>query len=58
MLIVWGKNDPFFPEPGAQAYKRDVKVIDYHILDTGHFPLEEDAPFIIGKMRDFLKTIQ
>ena len=55
MLIVWGKNDAFFPTPGAEAYKRDVKNIDYHILNTGHFALEEEAPFIIGKMRSFLK---
>ena len=58
MLITWGKNDPFFTESGAQAYKRDVKNIDYHILDTGHFPLEEDSQFITAKMRDFLKTIK
>lgn len=54
MLIVWGKNDAFFPEPGAQAYKRDVSQIDYNILDTGHFALEEEAAFIIGKMQHFL----
>lgn len=56
MLIVWGKNDAFFPEPGAEAYKRDVKDIDYNILDTGHFALEEDAPFIINKMRNFMNV--
>lgn len=55
MLIVWGKNDAFFPVPGAQAYKQDVKDIDYHILDTGHFALEEESVFIIGKMRSFLE---
>ena len=56
MLIVWGKNDAYFPEPGAEAYKRDVKNIDYNILDTGHFALEEEATFIINKMRQFLNT--
>ncbi len=56
MLIVWGKNDAFFPVPGAEAYKRDVKDIDYNILDTGHFALEEESEFIIAKMRHFLKT--
>lgn len=55
MLIVWGKNDAFFPEPGAKAYKRDVKNIDYNILNTGHFALEEESEFIIQKMRNFLK---
>lgn len=53
-LIVWGKNDAFFPEPGAEAYKRDLKNIDYNILDTGHFPLEEEGPFIIKKIREFM----
>lgn len=56
MLLVWGKNDAFFPVPGAEGYKRDVKDIDYNILDTGHFALEEEAPFIIAKMRQFMKT--
>lgn len=55
MLIVWGKNDAFFPEAGAEGYKKDVKNIDYNILDTGHFPLEEDAPLIIEKMAAFLE---
>jgi len=54
MLIVWGKGDPFFPESGAAAYKQDVKNIDYNILDTGHFALEEEGPFIIEKMEGFL----
>ena len=49
MLITWGKNDPFFTESGAKAYRRDVKNIDYNILDTGHFPLEEGSQFIIEK---------
>ena len=57
-LIVWGKNDDFFPEPGAAAYKRDLKTVDYHILDTGHFPLEEEGPFIVEKMRSFMKSIE
>lgn len=56
-LIVWGKNDAFFPEAGAEAYKRDLKHIDYNILDTGHFALEEEAPFIVKKMRTFLETV-
>ncbi len=58
MLLVWGKNDAFFPVPGAEGYKRDVKNIDYNILDTGHFALEEEAPFIIKKMREFLRKLK
>ncbi|MGZ0657522.1 alpha/beta fold hydrolase [Coraliomargarita sp. W4R72] len=53
-LIVWGKNDAFFPEPGAAAYKRDLNNVDYHILDTGHFALEEEGDFIVSKMRSFM----
>ncbi|WP_126454453.1 alpha/beta fold hydrolase [Sulfuriflexus mobilis] len=56
VLVVWGKNDAFFPVPGAEGYKRDVKDIDYNILDTGHFALEEEHEFIISKMRNFLRS--
>ncbi len=54
MLIVWGKNDEFFPESGAAAYKKDLENIDYNIYDTGHFALDEDGYEIIKKMRDFM----
>lgn len=56
LLVVWGKNDAFFPETGAEAYKKDVKNIDYHILDTGHFALEEESEFIIERIRHFMKA--
>ncbi|AXT52459.1 alpha/beta hydrolase [Aquimarina sp. BL5] len=55
LLIVWGKNDAFFPESGAEAFKKDVKNIDYNIYDTGHFALEEESKSIIKKIRFFLK---
>jgi len=54
-LIVWGKNDPIFPEPGAHPYKRDLKNIDFHILDTGHFALEEDGDIISDLILKFMK---
>ncbi|MBW1295428.1 alpha/beta fold hydrolase [Aquimarina litoralis] len=57
LLIVWGKNDAFFPESGAKAYKKDVKNIDYNIYDTGHFALEEESESIINKMRAFLNKV-
>lgn len=56
-LLVWGKNDAFFPVTGAEGYKKDLKNIDYNILNTGHFALEEEAAFIIKKMRSFLNKI-
>jgi pimeloyl-ACP methyl ester carboxylesterase len=59
LLIVWGKNDAFFPESGAVAFKKDVKNIDYNIYDTGHFALEEDGDKIIEKIRLFMpKTLK
>ena len=58
MLIVWGKNDEFFPKSGAEAFKRDVKNIDYNIYDTGHFALEEEGDAIISKIRSFMKKIK
>ena len=58
LLIVWGKNDAFFPESGAEAFKKDVKNIDYNIYNTGHFALEEDADKIIPKMRSFLHSLK
>lgn len=58
LLIVWGKNDAFFPESGAEAFKKDVKNIDYNIYDTGHFALEEEGEAIIKKIRNFMKKIK
>ena len=56
MLITWGKNDPIFPEEGAHPYKRDLKNIDFHILDTGHFALEEDGDLISDLILKFMKN--
>jgi len=53
-LVVWGKGDYIFPEEGAHPYKRDLKNIEFHILPTGHFALEEDLDFIAGQIRDFV----
>ena len=53
-LIVWGKNDAIFPAAGAYPYKRDLKNLEFHLLDTGHFALEEDGKQISTLMRAFL----
>ncbi len=55
-LVVWGKNDTIFPAEGAHPYKRDLKNIELHLLDTGHFALEEDGDVIAGHIRRFLTT--
>jgi pimeloyl-ACP methyl ester carboxylesterase len=53
-LIVWGKNDTIFPAAGAHPYRRDLKDVEFHLLDTGHFALEEDGPTIARLIREFL----
>jgi len=53
-LIVWGKNDEIFPAEGAEPYKRDLKNIEFHLLDTGHFALEEEGDLIAQLIRGFL----
>ena len=53
-LIVWGKNDEIFPAAGATPYLRDLPKAELHLLDTGHFALEEDGDVIAGLIRTFL----
>lgn len=54
-LIVWGKNDQIFPAEGAYPYKRDLKNIDFHILDTGHFALEEELYVVADLIDNFMQ---
>jgi pimeloyl-ACP methyl ester carboxylesterase len=54
MLIAWGKNDKIFPPTGAEPYKRDLKTLEYHLLDAGHFAVETEGDTIAQLMRDFL----
>jgi pimeloyl-ACP methyl ester carboxylesterase len=53
-LIVWGKNDAIFPAAGARAYLRDLPRAELHLLDSGHFALEDQGDTIAVLMRDFL----
>ena len=53
-LIVWGKNDEIFPSAGAEPYKRDLKDLEYHLIDTGHFALESHNQEIADFIRSFL----
>lgn len=53
-LIVWGRNDQIFPAAGAEPYKRDLKTLEFHLLDAGHFALETNGEEIAGRMREFL----
>ena len=53
-LIVWGKNDKIFPADGATPYLRDLPDAELHLIDTGHFALEDRADVIVPLIRDFL----
>ncbi len=54
LLAIWGKNDPFFIPPGAEAFKRDVPAADVRFIESGHFALETHAVEIGAAMRAFL----
>jgi pimeloyl-ACP methyl ester carboxylesterase len=54
LLAVWGKHDPAFIPPGAEAYRKDIPDAEVHLLDAGHFTLETHAPEVAGYIREFL----
>jgi pimeloyl-ACP methyl ester carboxylesterase len=54
MLVAWGKNDIFFGPQGALAFQRDIKDVEVHLLNTGHFPLEEDLGISTALIKQFL----
>ncbi len=53
-LLMWGKNDHIFPAAGAHPYKRDLRILEFELLDTGHFALEEYGASIARRMIGFL----
>ena len=57
LLAVWGRNDPFFLPPGAEAFRRDNPQAEVHFFETGHFALETHAKEIADKMRAFLGKV-
>ncbi|MFA6088181.1 alpha/beta fold hydrolase [Mucilaginibacter sp.] len=54
MLLVWGKNDVFFPLSAAEAIKRDVPAAELHVYDTSHLALEEHHADIAQRIEKFL----
>ncbi|MFL6641939.1 MAG: alpha/beta fold hydrolase [Paraburkholderia graminis] len=56
-LVTWGKYDPSFTVHGAHAYKRDVPDAEVHVLDAGHFALEEASDDIAALTRDFMRRV-
>jgi pimeloyl-ACP methyl ester carboxylesterase len=55
-LVVWGRNDLIFTKEGAVPYQRDLKNIEVHLLDTGHFALEEEGELIADLISRFLMS--
>ena len=53
-LIVWGQNDPFFTVAGAKAFMKDLPKAELHLLDSGHFAIEDSGDFIAERIREFL----
>jgi pimeloyl-ACP methyl ester carboxylesterase len=56
-LIVWGKNDKIFPADGARPYLRDLPNAGLHLLDTGHFALEDRLDIMAPLIHDFLGRV-
>jgi pimeloyl-ACP methyl ester carboxylesterase len=54
LLAAWGKNDPFFLPPGAEAFKRDIPGAEVRFFDTGHFALETHGEEIAEAILEFL----
>jgi pimeloyl-ACP methyl ester carboxylesterase len=53
-LIVWGQNDPFFTVAGAEAFLNDLPNAELHLIDGGHFLLEEYSELVAGKIISFM----
>jgi pimeloyl-ACP methyl ester carboxylesterase len=56
MLVIWGRYDPSFTLAGATAYREDVPDAEIHILDAGHFALDEKPGEIAGLIGGFMKA--
>jgi pimeloyl-ACP methyl ester carboxylesterase len=57
VLAIWGKNDPFFLPPGAEAFKRDQPDAEVSFVTAGHFALETHAKDIAAKIKDFMDRL-
>ena len=58
MLVVWGRHDPSFTVEGAHAYRRDVPDAQVHLLDAGHFALDEACDEVASLTRSFLASLE
>ncbi|MGH9623595.1 MAG: alpha/beta fold hydrolase [Bryobacteraceae bacterium] len=56
-LVIWGKHDPFFIPPGAEAFKRDNPKAVVELLNTGHFALETHVDYIAKRIVEVLGDV-
>jgi pimeloyl-ACP methyl ester carboxylesterase len=56
LLAIWGKNDPFFLPPGAEAFRKDIPSAKVEFLNTGHFAIETSVVEIAAAMQEFLEA--
>jgi len=56
--VLWGRYDPSFAVAGAAAWQQDVPSASVHILDAGHFALDEQVDTIAALIREFLASLQ
>lgn len=56
LLAIWGKNDPFFVPPGAEAFRKDLPNAQVRFLDTGHFAIETHGVEIAAAIQEFLES--
>ena len=56
-LIVWGRRDAAFISPGAEAYLKDVPKAELHLLDAGHFAVEEQPVQIAQYIVTFMDSL-
>lgn len=57
MLVTWGKYDPSFTVAGAHAYQRDVPDAEVHVLEAGHFAIEEASDEIAALTLRFVQRV-
>jgi pimeloyl-ACP methyl ester carboxylesterase len=56
-LVTWGRYDPSFERAGAEAFRRDLPDAEIHLLDAGHFPMDEAASAITTLTTRFLARL-
>lgn len=54
-LIAWGMNDKFFTAAGAKAYLQHLPDAELHLVNSGHFALEEFHFEIAALIKSFFE---